>query len=448
MFDGYKSLGSGKYQFVVNANKSTSSRTGIILVYNNKGTVIEKISVKQSAVVTYTVGSGTGENITYTNANAATFNLPINIKSVRKVSTGKYAFTQTVNLGKDKLTGVISVLDKNRNVIQYLRVVSTPVVMNIKGNFDEKIPNIGKKYTGTFETSNPVKITLTNATFKDGKSTMTISKNALNANGSFSTPFEINVKTWSGTADRKVTIKVTSVSNGLTLKTMTLTQLGQQIGFRGATAEYPLGSLGRDHYVYKIATSVGSDWTKIDYVPLKDTGFDLLAAICTELNDECVCLLDHAVVNAQKVIYNGVDNCYVYATFYKDSSDNRYVIITGNDSSTDRGFDNFPAEGIYGSDKSFKEVKSNGDVWSGYIDVAHATNANYIIWVDESGTLKMNLRKFGKDSVKLNGVEVFFNIGYKYPSNGGTTIQQAHYVMSPSLDVPSRYKTLLNKLGK
>lgn len=224
-----------------------------------------------------------------------------------------------------------------------------------------------------------------------------------------------------------------------------VTQLGQQIGFRGATAEYPLG---RDHYVYKIATSVDSDWTKIDDVSLKDTGFDLLAAICTELNDECVCLLDHAVVNAQEVIFNGIDNCDVYATFYKDSSDNRYVIITGNDSSTKRGFTTIPAKYIYGADTPFKEEKANGDVWSGYIDVAHANDANYIIWVDESGTLKMNVRKFGKDSVKLNGVEVFFNIEYKYPSNGGTTIQQAHYVMSPSLDVPSRYKTLLNKLGK
>ena len=266
------------------------------------------------------------------------------------------------------------------------------------------------------------------------------------ANGAFSTPFEINVKTWSGTADRKVTIKVTSVSNGLTLETMTLTQLGQQIGFRGATAEYPLGSLGRDHYVYKIAASEGSGWTKVDSVNLKDYNFDIFSAITFKLS-KSASILDFAVINGQNFIYNGANNLFVNATFYKDSSNNRYVVITGNDNTTQKKFMNIPAQGIYNSDKSFSKTY-NGVKYSGYIDIDHAIFDNWVFWVDESGNIKMNLRKFGKDSFKINGVEVGYDIGYRKPSNGETTFIQSYPVASQSYDAPDRYKTQLNKLGK
>ena len=443
MCNSSKSLESGKYQFIINANNHAASRNGIITVYDKYNTVIAKLSITQSAVVTYTVGSGAGENISYNNANAVKFNLPINIKSVRCTSAGNFIFTQTVNRGTLKIDRNIEVLDKSGNIIQYLRVVSLPNIMRIKGNFAENIPNAGKSYNVSFETSNPVTVTLTNAKFSDGTTTKSINKNAVKANTYNTTNYTIKVDALNGSASRQVKI---SVSNGLHTETKTMTQLGQQIGFRGATAEYPLGSLGRDHYVYRIAASVGSNWTKLDSVNLKDYGFDVVAALSTSLSDSAG-ILDFAVINGQNIIFNGADNCFVNATFYKDASDNRYVIITGNDSSTQKKFMNFPAQSVYNSDTPIN-ANINKVKYSGYIDGAHATNDNWVFWVDANGNMKMNLRKFGKDSFKVNDIEIGYRMGYSSPSTGGTSFRMSYPIASNPYDVCSRYKDMLNKLIK
>ena len=436
-----KALSSGRYQFVINAN-SGDPRKELITVYDKFDTVIAKLSVSQSAIVEYLVGSGEGENITYTNKDAVRFNLPINIKSVRKISDGKFIFTQTVNRGTLTLDEFVEVLDASGNIIQYLMVTSQPNVMRIKSSVDKEIPNAGKVFDVTFETSNPTTITLENAVFDDtGAKIKKINKNAVKANTYNSTSFKVRVEKLDSTSNQTVTIKIT---NGLETETKKLTQLGRQIGFRAATAEYPLGSLGRDRYVYKIVAATQSGWTQIgETVKLTDAGFNLFAALSFEM-EECAGLLDFSVVNGGKFFYNGADFTHVYAEFYKDAADNRYVLLTGNDSDTKRQFQNDQAQNIYHSDISINYNK-NGVKYTGYIDVDHAILANWVFWVDSNGKLQMNLRKFGKDSFKINGAEVVYNMGYQTPGDG----YHAYYpVSSKAYAVSGKYQALLNKLGK
>jgi len=224
MCNSYTSLGSGKYQFVIKAN-SYRARTETINVFDKYDTVIAKLYISQGAVVSYTVGSGEGENISYYNKDAIKFNLPINIKSVRATSAGNFIFTQTVNRGTLTLDYAIEVLDGSNNIIQYIRVVSQPNVMRIKGDFgDNNVPNAGKSYNVSFETSNPVTVTLTNAKFSDGTTTKSINKNAVKANSYNTTSYTIKVDALSKCDNRQVKI---NVSNGLSTETKILTQLGK-----------------------------------------------------------------------------------------------------------------------------------------------------------------------------------------------------------------------------
>lgn len=101
MCSSVKSTG-GTHKFVIKAN-ADDARSEIITVYDKFDTVIAKLSVSQSKAATYRLGSGAGENLTYTNKDAADFKLPANIQSVRKISDGKYIFKQTTNRGTEEL---------------------------------------------------------------------------------------------------------------------------------------------------------------------------------------------------------------------------------------------------------------------------------------------------------------------------------------------------------
>ena len=433
------SLGSGKYQFVIKAN-NYKARTCVITVYDKFNTAIAKLSVEQGAVTTYTVGSGTGENITYYNKDAVKFNLPINIKSVRATNPGNFIFAQTVNRGTLTLDYDIEVLDGNNNIIEYLTVVSLPNIMRIKSSYNDKIPSAGKTFNVSFETSNPTTVTLTNAKFSDGTTTKSINKNAVKANAYNTTTYSIKVDKLSSTSNRTVTIKIT---NGLETETKTLTQIG--VGFKAATAEYPLGALSVGEHVYAIASSPASYWTKLSSADKSDYGFDFFSALSFEMDDSSG-FLDFAVINGQRAIYNGADNCFVHADYYKDSSNNYYVVIIGDDSDTQRAYDNFPAANIYNSGISFSKTV-NGQKITGFIDEQHATSYNWVFWVGTDGKMRMNLRKFGKDSYKINGVEVLYNMGYSYPTpSSGTAISPSFPAASRTYNVPAKYQALLNKL--
>ena len=360
------------------------------------------------------------------------------------VAQGNFIFTQTVNRGTLTLEGDIEVLDASGNIIEYLTVISQPNVMRIKSSYDKAIPNAGKTFNVSFETSNPTTVKLTNATFSDGTTSKSINKNAVKANSYNTTTYAIKVNALSSSSSRQIKITIT---NGLETETKTLTQLGQQIGFRGCCADYPLGSLGRDHYVYRIVSSVNSSWTHLETVPLSDRHFDILSALSVELN-ESAGILDFALINGVSMAMAGADNCFVNASFYKDSSDNRYVLLTGSDSDTSRTFMNIPAAGIYGSDRSI-DYKKNGVHYTGYIDIAHATSDNWIFWVDASGNLKMNIRKMGKDFFKINGVHSYYPMGYvAQPAPGETIIQEYNPAFSKPYNVSARFRTMLNSLGK
>ena len=435
MCNSVKSTG-GTHKFVIKAN-AYDARSGIITVYDKFDTVIAKLSVTQSKAATYRLGSGAGEYLTYTNKEAVDFNLPANISSVRKISDGRFIFTQTVNRGTEELDYCIQVLDANKNIIQYLNVISLPNIMRINSSFDKDIPNIGKSFDVTFETSNPTTVTLENAYFSDTKSNLKkINKNSVRPNAFDSTSFNITVDTLNSTWNRTVTIKIT---NGLETETMTLTQLGQQIGFRAATKEYPLGSLGRDHYVYKIVASEESGWTQIGKViKLTDRSFNLCAALLPEM-EETQCVLDFAIINGANAYYNGADNCFVYATFYKDASDNRYVLLTGDNSDTMRYF--FDNSNIKIDDEK------NGVKFSYHVDGDHANLPNWVFWVGTDGKLKMNIRKFSEDCFIIDGTEITNTIGYRVPSSDDA-YTNAYYVLSLTYNVPSRFQTMLNKLGR
>lgn len=60
----------------------------------------------------------------------------------------------------------------------------------------------------------------------------------------------------------------------------------------------------------------------------------------------------------------------------------------------------------------------------------------------------MSLRKLGKDSFKVNGVELGYRIGYSYPKTDGEVLLPYYPVASNPYDVCTRYKTMLNKLVK
>ena len=439
MCNSVTSLGSGKYQFVINAN-NYNARSCTITVYDKFNTAIAKLSVKQSAVTKYEVGSGAGENITYYNKDAVKFNLPINIKSVRATNPGSFIFTQSVNRGTLKINRDIEVLDGNGNIIEYLNVISLPNIMNIKSSYNKEIPSAGKTFNVSFETSNPTTVTLTNAKFSDGTTTKSINKNEVRPNKCITTTYSIKVDKVTSTSDRTVTIKIT---NGLETSTLNLTQVG--VGFKAARQNYPLGSFSVGEYYCAIASEAPSSWTYVTRIDKSDYDFDVFSALLFEM-DECAGFLDFAVINGQRAIYNGADNYFVHAKIYKDSSNNYYAVITGNDSDAQRAYDNFPAAGIYNSGISFDKTV-NGQRITGYIDEQHALDDNWVFWVGTDGKLRMNLRKLGKDSFKINGVEVIYNMGYSYTApSTGTTISPYFPAASRTYVVPSKYQALLNKL--
>ena len=416
--------GNGQFEFVVRANRS-GERKEYITVYDKYNTIIEKLCIVQSEEVSYLIGAGAGENITYFNPNAVSFVLPENVKSARSTSEGYYIFNQAANKEASQLSGDIAVKDSKNNVIQYIEMISTPNITRIKRDFEGDIPNAGMRFTATFETTNPVTVTLTNAKFADGTKSKTIRKNALEPNSFKTSGYQIIVDALDGTANREVKI---TASNGVTTETMTLTQLGQQLGFGPATAKDPLGTLGRGHYIYSLRPEAESGWETVgDPVHRTELGVDMLAVLACALEGEedgnyggLKGILNFALPNLGNWLTALPDCTFVNATFYKDQNDNRYAVITGNDSDTQRLFLNTPEVVRSGRPYNYSE---DGHYYSVFIDEDHSIYHNWLFWVDTEGTVKMSLRKMAHDSITRDGTEIgiLYNIGYNPPRESADT---------------------------
>ena len=131
-------------------------------------------------------------------------------------------------------------------------------------------------------------------------------------------------------------------------------------------------------------------------------------------------ILNFALPNLGNWLTALPDCTFVNATFYKDQNDNRYAVITGNDSDTQRLFLNTPEVVRSGRPYNYSE---DGHYYSVFIDEDHSIYHNWLFWVDTEGTVKMSLRKMAHDSFKCDGHEdnIHFIIGYNPPRESADT---------------------------